>query len=235
MQKPTTEEICQSFSIHADFMKQELKILGDTYPVEVQDAFKIMIQVFETLADPKVEDLRFREVMFAKVPKERLEWAQKVLDQWRTRDECRAEARKRERKRRERNKGKLEERKLTEKKNQELYEKFETMRILYAVDALDKVRPIISDQFNAEGFPKPPELRDKLLKLHDKAHNIINEYDCDTDLGMFDLAWEIEEEIFDAIRYLEDIQKMINDLTELSPSEEDEWEDEDDEFSTPDP
>ena len=32
------------------------------------------------------------------------------------------------------------------------------------------------------------------------------------------------------------IQKMINDLTELCPSEEDEWEDEDDdEFSTPDP
>ena len=83
---------------------------------------------------------------------------------------------------------------------------------------------------------KPSELRDKLLKLHGKAHNNINEYDCDTDLGMFDLAWEIEEDIFDAIRYLEDIQKMINDLTELCPSEEDEWEDEDDDkFSTPDP
>jgi len=88
----------------------------------------------------------------------------------------------------------------------------------------------------AEGFPKPPELRDKLLKLHDKAHHIINEYDCDNDLGMFDLAWEIEEEIYDAIRYLDDIRRMIDDLTELCPSEEDEWEDEDtDEFSTLDP
>ena len=48
---------------------------------------------------------------------------------------------------------------------------------------------------------------------------------------MFDLAWEIEEEIYDAIRYLDDIRKMIDDLTELCPSEEDEWEDEDnDEF-----
>jgi hypothetical protein len=214
MQKATKEEICQAFSLHADFMKQELEILGDTYPVEVQEAYKIAIRVFETLADPRVEDLRFREVMFAKVTQERTAWAQKVLDRWRTRDERRAKSRKREKKRRERNKGKLEERKLTEKKNQQLYEEFETMRILHAVDALDKVRPIISDQFNADGFPKPPELRDKLLKLHGKAHKIINEYNCDTDLGMFDLAWEIEEEIFDAIRYLEDIQKMINDLRE---------------------
>ena len=85
---------------------------------------------------------------------------------------------KREKERRERNKGKLEERKLTEKKNQELYEKFETMRILYAVDDLDKVRSIVSDVFNPDGFPKPPELRDKLLELHEKAHKIINVYDC---------------------------------------------------------
>lgn len=231
MQNPTKKEICKAFSTHADFMKKELEILGDTYPVDVQDAFKIMIQVFETLADPRLEDQKFRKVMFTKVPKERLKWAKKVLDQWRTRDERRAAARKQENKRRERNKGKLGERKITEKKNQELYEKFETMRILHAVDALDKVRPIISDQFNAEGFPKPPELRDKLLKLHGKAHKIINDYDCETDLGMFDLAWEIEEEIYDAVGYLDDIRKVIEDLTELCPSEEDEWEDKDnDEF-----
>jgi len=120
----------------------------------------------------------------------------------------------------------LEERKLTEKKNQELYEKFETMQILYAVDELDKARSVISDRFNPDGFPKPPELREKLLDLHQKAHHIINEYDCKTDMGMFDLALEIEEEIYDALEALEAMHKTINDLVDLAPLEEDEWEDE---------
>ena len=46
MQNPTKEEICRTFSMHADFMKEELEILGDTYPVDVQDAFKIVSLLF---------------------------------------------------------------------------------------------------------------------------------------------------------------------------------------------
>ena len=48
----------------------------------------------------------------------------------------------------------------------------------------------------------------------------------DTDKGMFDLAWEIEEEIYEAVESLEAIRKVIDDLVELTPSEEDEFEDE---------
>lgn len=102
------------------------------------------------------------------------------------------------------------------------------MRILRAVDALDRIRPIISDQFNPDGFPKPPELRDKLLKLHEKAHKIINMYSCDTDCGMFDLAWEIEEEISEVEDHLDEIRKTIDDLINLTPSDEDEFDDDDD-------
>ena len=42
---------------------------------------------------------------------------------------------------------------------------------------------------------------------------------------MFDLAWEIEEEISEAAEYLEAIRNVIDKLVELTPSEEDEFED----------
>lgn len=225
MERPSKEEIIKLLDAYANFLKMDLDFLGDSYPADVQDAYKIFIRYFEILADPKVTDLSVREAISGKIPEGDLEWALKIVDRWSTRHERKAKARKREKERRERNKGKLEERKLTEKKNQELYEKFETMRILRAVDELDKIRPIISDQFNPDGFPKPPELRNKLLKLHEKAHTVINEYDCDTDQGMFDLAWEIEEEISEAVEYLEAIRDVIDELVELTPSEEDEFED----------
>ena len=134
-----------------------------------------------------------------------------------TKDERKAEAREKGRERRQRN-GRMEERKLTERKNQELYENFDTMRILDGIDALDKVRTGISDQFNEDGFPRPPEIRNLLLSLHEKAHEIINgEFQHNTDMGMFDLAWELEDELSGVIEKLEGILKVISDLTDLSP------------------
>ncbi len=125
--------------------------------------------------------------------------------------------------RREGNKEKLEERKLTEKKNQELYEKFETRDILDAITALDELRAIFSDEYSDGGIPTPPEFRSKLFKLHEKARKIINgEFQYKTDDGLFDLAWEIEDEIDEAVEQLEYIQEAISKLTALSPSEEDE-------------
>jgi hypothetical protein len=41
----------------------------------------------------------------------------------------------------------------------------------------------------------------------------------------------LEYEIYEAISSLEEIAKVITDLTALCPSEEDEWEDEDDDES----
>lgn len=226
MQEAEKAKMRRAFSVYAEFMRQELEILGGGYPKDVQEAYKISIQVYETLADPNVEDESVRKALFAKVPKEKLEWAKDTIEWWHKRDERRAEARKRERHRRERNKGKMEERRLTKEKNIELYEKFETMRILHAVDALDKIRSVLSDDIHEDGIPRPPEIRDKLLKLHDIAHKVINAYDCNTDLGLFDLAWEIEDELFDLIESFEAIRKVIDDLTELCPSDEEELEEE---------
>lgn len=227
--KVSKEDMLETFANYGEMLKDELEFLGDTYPKEVQDAYKIYIRVIETFADASVNDESgFREVMFARVPKDELRWALKIINKWVSREQRMAEKRKREKDRRERIKGKLEERKLSEKKNQELYKKFETMRLLRAVDALDRIRPIISDQFNPDGFPKPPDLRDKLLELHEKAHKIINMYNCDTDSGMFDLAWEIEEEISEVEDHLNEIRKTIDDLINLTPSDEDEFDDDDD-------
>lgn len=222
----TKEDMLKAFANYAEGLKDELEFLGDSYPANVQKAYKIYIQFFETLADTTIDDkTSCGEALFASLPKEKIQWALKIINKWQNRKIQRVGDRNREKARRERNKGKLEERELTEKKNQELYEKFETMRILRAVDALDRIRPVISDQFNSNGFSKPPELRDKLLKLHEMAHKIINLYNCKTDSGMFDLAWEIEEEISEVVAHLDEIRKTIDDLIDLTPSEEDEWDD----------
>ncbi len=225
MKKVSETDMVKALVAYTDHLKDNLEFLQDVYPPNVLEAYKITIQITEILADPNTDENKLRETIFAKVPKKKIEWARKIIDRWVTRDERKAKVRQREKDRRERNKGKLEERKLSEKKNQELYEKFETMRILRAVDALDRIRPIISDECNPGEVPKPPELRDKLLELHRKAHDIINQYDYDTDLGMFDLAWEIEDELSEISVELDEIRKTVDDLIELCPSDE-----EDDEY-----
>ena len=207
------EEKLALLAQYAEHLKETFDYVKDIYPDDVQEAYKTIIQVWDIIADPSNEDQSLREALFEKVPREKIKWAIEVTKNWKTKEEQRAEAREKERERRQRNQG-MEERKLTEKKIEELYEKFNTQRLLDAVDALDDVRPVISDQFNEDGFPRPPEIRDKLLKLHKKAHEIINgEFSYDTDMGMFDLAWELEEELYDVIENLEKIKKVIDDLT----------------------
>ncbi len=126
-----------------------------------------------------------------------------------------------------------DERKLTEKQFDKLYnEGFDTYRLLRAVDALDAIRPIFSDECGAGGgIPRPPEIRDKLLDLHQRAMDLFNSgYRRSTDRGVFDLALEIEDEIFEAIENLETIRDTLSDLTVLTPDEDEveEGENEDD-------
>jgi hypothetical protein len=73
-------------------------------------------------------------------------------------------------------------------------------------------------QINEGGFSRPPEIRNLLLSLHGKAHEIISgEFQHDTNMGMFDLAWELEDELSDFIEKFEGILKVKSDLTDLSP------------------
>ena len=76
---------------------------------------------------------------------------------------------------------------------------------------------MISDQFNKDGFPRPPEIQNQSVSLHEKAHEINGEFQHDTDKGMFDLAWELEDELSSVVEKLERILNAITDLTDLSP------------------
>jgi len=83
----------------------------------------------------------------------------------------------------------------------------------------------------AVGIPRPPEIRDKLLDLHQRAMDLFNSgYRRSTDRGVFDLALEIEDEIFEAMEDLETIRDTLSDLTVLTPDEDEveEGENEDD-------
>jgi hypothetical protein len=74
-------------------------------------------------------------------------------------------------------------------------------------------------QINEGGFSQPPEIRNLLLSLHGKAHEIISgEFQHDTDMGMFDLAWELEDELSNIIEKFGGILKVKSNLTDLSPS-----------------
>ncbi|MBF0234415.1 MAG: hypothetical protein HQK65_15450 [Desulfamplus sp.] len=222
------EEKKALFAKYMAKLKENFEYTKDFYPPDVQEAHRIVHQLGDILVDDSIpNDISVQEALFDKIPREKMQWAMETIEKWKPPEEVEAEARARERERRQMNQG-MEKRKLTEKKQQEMFEGFETMRILHAVDALDAVRPLISDECIAGGFPKPPELRDKLLKLHTLAHEIINgEFRYETDEGLFDLAWEIEDELYDAIENLKQIRKVVSDLAALAPSEDDDWDEED--------
>lgn len=51
----------------------------------------------------------------------------------------------------------------------------------------------------------------------EKFDTISGEFQHDTDMGMFDLAWELEDELSDVIEKFGGILKVKSDLTDLSP------------------
>ncbi len=74
-------------------------------------------------------------------------------------------------------------------------------------------------QINEGRFSRPPEFGNLLFSLHGKAHEIISgEFQHDTDMGMFDLAWELEDELSNIIEKFGGILKVKSNLTDLSPS-----------------
>lgn len=213
----------KAFSKYVRIMKENFKYIKELYPEDVQEAHRIMYRMGEIISDSSIEDgATLQKVLFDEIPREKLKWALEAVENKKTIEELRVEDRQRQKERRNMlgDDIEYEERRLTEDKKQELYEKVETMSILHAVDLLDEIRSYISDDFSEGGVPKPPELRFKLMELHEKAHNIINLYDSDTDEGLFDLAWDIEEELFDIEDKIGKIRKIVNKLTDLTPQDE---------------
>jgi Mg/Co/Ni transporter MgtE len=108
--------------------------------------------------------------------------------------------------------------KLSEEGIQELWEKYETMQILYAVDALDEVRGIIAD----DGI-RPPEIRAQLLKIHQLVHQQLNEGFTLTDEEveqLADLIDEVDMAVFQVIEQLQKIKKTLRPLQKMFTWEE---------------
>lgn len=91
--------------------------------------------------------------------------------------------------------------KLSEKAHQKLYENFETTTLLDAVGHLDRLRAELADD---EDF-RPPTIRQDLLRLHQLAMEVVNNGYLNKGEELFDLAFELEDQVFDLMENDEEV------------------------------
>lgn len=89
---------------------------------------------------------------------------------------------------------------------------FDTRRLIEAVDDVDALRGVLADDGT-----RPPEIRDRLLKLHQLAMAVVNE-GAQEDAGeLFELAQELEDEALDMLEAVQRLHDTLSALTELRP------------------
>ena len=113
---------------------------------------------------------------------------------------------------------------LSEKAHQKLYENFETTTLLDAVDHLDRLRSELADD---EDF-RPPTIRQDLLRLHQLAMDVVNSGYLSKGEELFNLAFDLEDQVFGLMENLEAIQDTLSALTRLAPDEDKDDDDDDD-------
>lgn len=96
------------------------------------------------------------------------------------------------------------------KKAPEQTQDFDTHRLLEAVDELDTLRGLLADDGT-----RPPEIRNRLLKLHDLAMAVINEGAREQADEMFDLAGELGDEVFDMLEAATRLHEILEALSAL--------------------
>ncbi len=92
-------------------------------------------------------------------------------------------------------------------------DQFETAALLRAVDAVDELRDGLKD--GEDG--RPPQLRSDLLRLHQLATAVFNQGARAKAGELFDLAVDLQDEVFDLLNALEQIQATLSQLTALQP------------------
>lgn len=102
---------------------------------------------------------------------------------------------------------------ITDKEWNELYDSFETTKLLSAVDAVDVIREGLSDDENG----CPPQLRTDLLRLHQLAMAVFNEGSRSQVEDLFNMAVELDVQVFDIMTALEQVQATLSELTALYP------------------
>lgn len=103
---------------------------------------------------------------------------------------------------------------------------FETERLLKAVDAVDQLRCVLGDQEEGPGcVPRPPELRENLMKLHDLVFNqgfqVSREKLCKAAVVLEDIDAEMYEIVQNAERVTQVLRDLRSALPEFSEEEYD--------------
>lgn len=103
---------------------------------------------------------------------------------------------------------------MTDDEWQALFENFETQWLLDAIGDIDTLRSHLSDGERDQ----PPEIRDKLFTLHQLAMAVVNEGSRSKVDELFDLAAELEDEVFEMMEALTRLQDTLTKLTDLRPA-----------------
>jgi hypothetical protein len=74
-----------------------------------------------------------------------------------------------------------------------------------------------SSQLSDGDGHRPPEIRDRLLKLHQLAMDVINRGQKGKAQALFDLAVELEDEVEDIMESMKTIHATVTQLTALYP------------------
>ncbi len=115
---------------------------------------------------------------------------------------------------------------MNEKVLQKVYENFETAALLEAVNRVDILRQQLSDD-----RIRPPKIRDNLLRLHGLVMDFVHNSEFSKGEALFDLAFELEDQVFELLEHLEIIQGTLGALTRLAPDENGDYPDDtDDEY-----
>lgn len=100
---------------------------------------------------------------------------------------------------------------------EKLMEDFHSLELLDAIDSLDAIRSVVGDR----EINRPPEIRDKLLRLHTM---IMDETITSKGETIWEFASGIEDDIY---TIQENIEKILETLEKITDSAPDEFEDED--------
>lgn len=94
-----------------------------------------------------------------------------------------------------------------------LNENFETTDLLDSLYAIDKLR----DHLNDREYGTPPKIRCDLLKLHQLSIDVVNNGRISEVDDFFDLADDLDDQIEQLLKALEQVQATLSRLMALYP------------------
>jgi hypothetical protein len=102
---------------------------------------------------------------------------------------------------------------ITDEEWQELYDGLDSASLLAAVDAIDRIRPDLSD---GDGG-RPPEIRDNLLRLHQLAMAVQTNATPALLTEFFDLAGDLDDQVMQLLDSVEQVQSTLSAVMALYP------------------